>query len=495
MTMDISRSTQRPNPNQEWDSAHGLNRKSKNRNGSTISTVVIAIGVLAIFGVSAYFLTGQIQVATDDEPITAIAEKGLFEWEVLDQGKVESSKSVSINCQVANAEDWAGTPVLEVVPEGTIVKPGDVVAKFDPTKFEDRINIQEIQINEAENNLAQAKSDLEAAKEEKIEYFSSDGTFARDSTKLNNELIQMERQQRQAKEYHQFSLRLEAKGYISRDQLELDRQAVEESLGKVQLAKIEIALLQRTRTRKEIEFDSKIRASEIKVTNAQNSLDIEKKKLSRIEKQLALCTVKVPDEVHGQVVYPDRYDHQNNRRFVLEAGVKIREKQEVVRIPNPRFMRVRATVNESRIIYIEEGQKVRIKVDALQGKELEGEVGTVGQFAAGNEESFLGSGVNKYRVEIKINNPPLNLRSGMNASIWISVERVEDVVQIPIQGIQEKKKKFYCLVKNEDSYETREIKIGPKSDTRVCILEGLDEGDEVVLNPRSMKDHFLPPEE
>jgi hypothetical protein len=114
---------------------------------------------------------------------------------------------------------------------------------------------------------------------------------------------------------------------------------------------------------------------------------------------------------------------------------------------------------------------------------IEGEVTKVNQYA--ESSGFSSGNIKKYATIIKIKNPPPDLRVGMNAEVRIHVERMPNALQVPVQTLAESKGHFFSLVKNGDQYETREVKISSTNDKVATIENGLKEGDEVVMNPRS----------
>ena len=73
----------------------------------------------------------------------------------------------------------------------------------------------------------------------------------------------------------------------------------------------------------------------------------------------------------------------------------------------------------------------------------------------------------------------------MTAEVQIFVEQLADAKQIPIQGLYEHGGEMYTLIqRGPDKFETAKIKIGATNDTMATIDEGLEEGDQVVLNLR-----------
>src|SRR5262249_51940959 len=156
------------------------------------------------------------------------------------------------------------------------------------------------------------------------------------------------------------------------------------------------------------------------------------------------------------------------------------ERQVIIWLPDANAMQVNATVNEARVTQIRPGMPVSIRLDALEDEILEGEVTKINPFA--EPGSHWGGGINKYATTIKIKNPPRELRVGMNAEAWIHVEQLPEALQLPVQALAESQGHYFSLVRNGDSFETREVEIGSTNDQVATIERGLLEGDEVVIN-------------
>lgn len=463
------------------------------RFGSSTTTLILVVAIFTLVGgISIYFIGGD-EGPDLDLPVTVEVKQGEFIVEVLDQGVVESSKNVAILCEV-ESKDWQGIAVLEVVPEGTFVKSGDVVVRFDSTALRMELEQQELAVNTSDAKLAEAKSTLDAANEEREEYFGKSGIFERDRRKILNQKLEAEEQLTQAQEYYKHSLLLNARGYQTSLQLRSDEVALEKARNALLLAEAELNLLVvHTHKKKKIELDSKIYSAEKGLENAQRSHEIELEKRIRIKEQIEKCVVTVPDGQEGQVVYPDRMDYRNNRKFVLEPGAQVREKETLVLLPDPNFMQIKATVNESRIVDIEIGQSVTIKVDALHDQELTGKVTKVNQYA--EEEGWTGGGINKYGVEVAIDSPPKEIRPGMNASISVLVHNLPSAVHVPIHAVFEQESQTYALVHADDGWETRSVKLGASNDKMIHVVEGLEKGEQIALNPRGYRGLLdLPPE-
>lgn len=422
--------------------------------------------------------------ATEFEPILAPVVRAEFEFSILEQGTVESSKSAEIVSEVGTSR-WEGVPLLRIEKEGTYLKEGDIVAELDSASIDLSLKTSEIAVNSADSKLATEKSAFESAKEEKLEFLDKRGVFFRDKTKAENAIATAATKVLQAEEYLKSSKKLQAKGYITQKQLEQDNNTLIESRKALDLARIELELLERGKKRKLIEFDAKIEAARVAVENAKTTLDINKKELENYQKMKENCTIRVPKGVEGKIVYPDRWDHYTDKKVVMEPGTKISAKQSVALIPDPKYMQVNGLVSESRIVHVKKGQTVEITLDARSDKPLRGKVANVSQFV--QKDRWQSSGVNKYKVVVSIDDPPEYIRSGMNASIRIVIEKKASAVQIPVQAMMEVDDEIWCFVKNNDNYEKRKIKIGTISSDTVCVESGLEEGEEVVMNPRAFE--------
>ncbi len=131
------------------------------------------------------------------------------------------------------------------------------------------------------------------------------------------------------------------------------------------------------------------------------------------------------------------------------------------------------------------GQEVEITLDARSDSPLKGKVVSVSQFA--QKDRWESSGVNKYQVKVSIDSPPKYIRSGMNASIRIVVEKKTSALQIPVQAMMEVDDDVFCIVRKGDSWEKRKIETGTISSDTACVLSGLTKGEEVVMNPRAFE--------
>ena len=221
-------------------------------------------------------------------------------------------------------------------------------------------------------------------------------------------------------------------------------------------------------------------------------MNVENRKLNEINDLIAKCTITVPEGVSGQVVYNKEFSRRGNTEWVLEPGAEVREGQVLIRLPNQDKMEVKALVQEQSITSVRVGMPAEIRVDALNNQVLKGVVTKVNQYP---EQSGWGSStIRKYAVLVRIISPPSELIPGMNSSVAIQTRRESDRVQIPVQAVYGVQGRYFCLVKKGEGFETVEVELQGDNSTTTVVNTGLEEGDEVVLNPGAYKERMDLPE-
>lgn len=463
----------------------------RQRRGKLLFNAISGLTVLAITGavVWAVFLR-EAPVAKGSGPIVNLVSQGTYEFVVTEQGEIENSSNIELKCEV-KSRNSSGVTILEVVPEGTVVQKGDLLVRLDSSALDLERVQQQITCNTSESLVIQARNTLEAAQISRIEYL--EGTFKQEEKLILAEVFVAEQNLRSAQLALESAQRLAAKNIVNPLQLEGAQFAVDKARNELEAAQTKLEVIRKyTREKMLKQFDSDIATSEAKLSAEENSYQLELDKLKDIERQVLGCTILAPSG--GQVVYANKFSSGrsgSNAEFVVEAGATVREQQPIIRLPDSNLMHVKALINESRITLVRPGMPVTIRVDAISDSLLQGEVTKVNQYA---EPGGWSSGnVKKYAAFVRIIDPPASIRSGMNAEVRIHVERRPDAIQVPVQALAEVKGHYFCLVKNGENYETREVEIGSTNDKTAVINSGLQKDEQVVMNPRGYPNYLQLP--
>lgn len=417
-------------------------------------------------------------------PVTAAASAAPFVQEVVERGEVESSSNVEIRCLVQSRSS-AGTAIIQIVPEGKYVKEGDFLVKLDDSGLQADLVMQQIASNTSRAAVVAAQADFDATKLALQEYES--GTFKQLEGGLESEEFVAKENLRRAEEYLRYSEKLAARGYVTEVQLEADRFAVEKARKELDASSTKLEVLHRyTKLKTVNRLKADVETMEARLKSLENShkLDLERQKT--LEEQLAHCVIKAPTS--GQVVYAN----PPNGDPIIAEGKLIRERQIIIRLPDPKRMHVIARVNESRIDRVKKGMPVRIRLDAFPEQELQGTVRDISEYPLPALTAY--TTMKEYAAEIDIHDPPPGVRTGMTAQASIEIEKIERAVQVPLPAVLERGKRFFCLVPRGDQLTAQEVSVGSANEQSVIIEDGLSEGDQVLLAPQSYESSVTLPE-
>ncbi len=220
-----------------------------------------------------------------------------------------------------------------------------------------------------------------------------------------------------------------------------------------------------------------------KVYAAQAMLNYQDRRLQRqIERQELLesmvdkCTIRAPHD--GFVIYAT----DPHRQIRIEPGLMVWQKQDLFYLPDLSRMVALAMIHESVAHQVRPGMRVKVRVEGLPLTQIEGHVESVAQLPT--VDAF--SDVRYFNTAVVLDTPPRGLRPGMTAEVEIATQRKLDVLTIPIEALSVEEGQDVCYVTNAEKIERRPIKVGELTEGYLEIREGLDEGEQVVLNPESI---------
>jgi RND family efflux transporter MFP subunit len=439
--------------------------------GLSVATLLLGVGAW-------YWKPWQSKQTFSTTVLTQPVKRDLFIYEVTEQGEIESSSNVEVACEV-QSKNSGGTTIIEIVPEGTNVKPGDFLVRLDASALREELSQQQIVCNASEAAVIQAENTLRTAQINRQEYL--EGTFRQEEQIILSEMSVAEENLRRAEDYARHSEKLAAKGYVTPLQLEADKFAVEKAKMDLETAKTKLNVLRNyTREKMLSQLEADIKTAEANLKSQQNTHALDLDKLKHVQEQIAKCEITAPAE--GQVVYANKSDRRGSSDVIIEAGSSVRERQVIIRLPDPKRMQVKAKINESRVDRVRPGQPATIRLDAFPDIELTGTVTRVDDYPLAG--SWFTSSIKEYGTIIQIDEPPPGSRPGMTAEVKIRVEEVPNALQIPVQAVVERGGRHFALVKEGDELKSREIQIGSTNDKFVVVREGLQADEQVVVNPR-----------
>ncbi len=461
--------------------------------GFTTLTAAALVAIMLAAGGGYWWFTKRGDSSQDANILLHTVQRDDFELNITERGEVEAFDVTEVRSLV-KSNNTSGNAILRIVPEGTVVKKGDFLVELDSSALVAQRPSQMILVNDAKALEVEAHNNYDVAVIAKREYL--EGTYLQDRQTAESEQFVAEENLNRAKEYYAYSQKLASKGYVNENQLEADRFAVEKAKKDLDAAKTKIKVLDEFTKPKQVStLESAILIAKAKWDAAQSSDQLETQKLQDLDDQIAKCTITAPQD--GVVKYAHVTDNRGDQQFIVDEGTIVRERQTIIKLPNADSMRVNLTVNESLVQYVQPGFTAEIRPVGFGDRVLHGVVEKVNQYA--EPTSWRQANVKEYKAFIHIDDVVPELRSGMTASVTINCAEVLNAIQVPVQSIYAYGPKFYCFVYDHGQWTAREVKAGPTNDKFFVVEEGLEEGEQVALNPRAYVDYVslpkLPPEE
>jgi HlyD family secretion protein len=403
---------------------------------------------------------------------------------------------------------------------------GDVCCELDSSTLVEKEKEQQIKVTTARANLEKASKDIEIqettnesnvakarlaedlAQLSLVSYTSEGGEYQQELETLKGDVKKTEEELSINKEEYE-RIRDQARlGYANISQLESARLKVTQSqilLG-VNRGKLEV-LEKYTRPKKEKELsqtaeDSKRETQRARLEGealmtqmkaaydaAALTLSVEEEKLEMFQRQIKACRLVATQA--GEVVYASQKSSRGSEPVVIEEGAAVRERQAVINLPDLENMKIDARIHESRISRVMIGQPVEIEIDAIPGDPYRGRLQSISSVPLPG--SWPNTDLKEYEAIVEIRDDPTRIRKlkpGMTAQIRVVVEdRKEPVLQIPVQSVVSFSGHYYAYVSapNGDQAERRELKVGDANDEYMEIIDGVAEGDMVIMSPRT---HF-----
>lgn len=414
------------------------------------------------------------------DAITFPVFQGEFISSVNEVGDIESANNVEIRCRV-KSRGTSGVAILELVPEGTVVKQGDFLCQLDDSLLREELTERRIQVARDRAAVIQAQSLLDAAKSELVEY--EEGSYAQEKFQLEAAVDVAQERKIRAKEIATYSGSLYLKGYVTRTQLDADEFAAETADTELKLAQQQMNVyIDFTRNRMMAAFKSNIEQQEAELEASKYTLQLSEQRAAEFEKQVASCRVTAPQD--GTVVYANESDRRETS-IVIEEGALIRDGQPIFYLPDPTKMQVNAKVNDSKINKVKEGQRVDVRVDTAPESPIAGVVRRVSPFPL--PRRYYQAPI-EYEVFIDITEQSDLIRGGLRGKVEIFVERLENVVQAPVSSLLLDGDDYFVLVKTEAGVEPRPVTVGSNNEKFVVIQSGLQPGEEVLVDADNYRD-------
>lgn len=422
-----------------------MNRGRTIMNWRRITTAAVGLVALALLIGGILFRGGNDRNAILSAGMTLFpVERSLLIRTVAAEGYLHAIQATPISVPV---EVEGVQRVAWIAPDGAEVREGDKVILFDS--------------GDLELKLADGQDDLEIA------FLNIQKSSNETRTKLENLFNDLSMAEREEKMVKQFA---------PREPLIFSRNEILESEIDLELARDRA---RNTRSRGE--------AIDHQGQTNLDLLDIEKSKaelkVKRAEEGLTSLEVNAPHA--GMLVLERNWNGEMPR-----LGDEVWPGQKIAEIPDPSRMMARVYVLEADAGGLKAGCRATLTVEAHPGKKYPAHVDRVDALA---KKRHWNVPVQYFEAVIIPDETDLEtMKPGQRVRAEIVLEEISDALMVPPQAIFEKKDRQVVYRAEESRLVAVEVTLGPRSLSRVQILQGVKEGDRVALrDPRRSPEETL----
>jgi len=401
---------------------NGNGRKKRRKRIIIWSSIAAAVVALVVAGA----LIASSSGTKIDPSKLAKVEKGDLAKSVVATGKIWPITQVEVKSKAS------GIVKKLYVEYGDKVKKGQLLAELDKEEIQARVDQARAQLEASTASLNGTRADLVRAR---VDAEGPDVPLLKRA---------YDRAQGMASD-----------GVVSASALDDAEKNYEMALNKQNVAKAQLQVLQ------------------AKIGQAQGQMSQDRANLKQLEEQLGYTTIESP--IDGIVLSRDvEIGDAVSSILVLGSTATL-----VMTMGDTSEVYVKGKVDESDIGKVYLGQPARIKVESFKDKTFTGKVTKISPMGVEKDN------VTTFEVRVSINNPEGVLKAMMTANAEIILEEHKNVLQIPEGSIlYDKDKKASVEVPDRKAKEGKRkiaVNIGISNGAKTELLQGLKEGDQVVL--------------
>ncbi len=437
----------------------------------------------------------------------SVVAKRSFPMEVIASGRLEAKHEIQIGLpQNSNGRDQV--TIAEVVPEGTVVKKGDVVCRLNTKELVESENRLKLAAAAARTALATAEQTLEIERENcantekttadkwdaaKVELEQWEkGTDIQKTRDLTLGIETAQRELNIAKRENANNKALFSKQFVSQSDLEKSDIALLNAVEKLESAKLaghiyENFTRKKERREKELAIGqaaldnahakkqtaSKLAQCQTTLDGHRNTLQLTENELLSIQSAIKDSTLLAPQ--NGIVIYAES---RWGRRIAPGATLWIG--QQFLSLPDTSQMAINLRIHEAQVEGIRVGQDVSVAISARPGRLYMGKVTKKADTAEANQSNAF---LSEYEVKVDLPKDIDNdLKPGMSCRGTVATGEVKDTLTIPVQAVFAEGSVRHCWVDaGGGKVRRREIKTAQAGSLYAAVASGLQPGERVLL--------------
>ena len=420
---------------------------------SAIKWGVIALAIIAL-GALAYTFFKPKEITPNY--LTAIAEMGDIENNVMASGKVKALNTVDVGAQVS------GEVTRLFVEVGDEVKKGDLIAQIDQVT-------QKNNLSNEQASLEQSEAALQSARAESLSRQAALKSAYADLASRQSELKQTQ---------SDFSRLQSLVAIDAISQQEYDTQATS----------IETARAAVTNARAGIDTaKAAIATTEANINSQQAALRKSQTNVSTAQEDLSYTTIRAP--MAGTVV-----------SVTTEQGTTVNANQTaptIVTLADLSTVRINAQISEADVINVQAGLPVYFNIIGNPDQKFDSVLKAIEPAPESISDTSSTDAAIYYVGYIEVPNTDRRFRIDMTAQVYIVIDQAKNALLIPSAALQPAgntkntkasndepnvKTAKVRVLKADGQVVEQIVKTGINNRVNVQILSGLNKGDEVILS-------------
>lgn len=395
--------------------------------------LLVSVAVVGAAGVAAYSRN-----RVPDLP-TAEVIRGDFIEIVETRGDIRPFKSVLVTAPYQAGE----LQILELAPNGSTVKKGDVVGKFDALTL--RRTLQDRQ-----SELRQAQAELDQAREQ---------------AKLSEE------QDRMAV--------TKARYDVQRAKLDLADPSIS-SMMDVERTKLSLGDAQQ----RQVESEARDRANR---ASSKSDLSARDRKMEKIRGDIALAErglgslqVLAPSDGTVSIMPNFRNSSPMGPAQEFRAGDRAWPGAQILELPDLTSVHLASRIDEADRGQLRPDQTATIRVDAVPDREYQGTIADISMLARVDFSSGWPPSKN-FDLKLGIKDADTKLKPGMSAVARIAVGKTPNMLLIPAGAVFTSGGRSVVYRRTNRGFVELPIDIVRRSREQVAVKDGLQPGDRLAL--------------
>jgi multidrug efflux pump subunit AcrA (membrane-fusion protein) len=399
--------------------------------------VLLAVAVLA----AAWVFRPQPQKTVAPSVTTVRAARGVIQNTRRLAGSITARRFVNIGAPVLQGPDTGrGLTLIFLAASGSRVKEGQIVAEIDSQDIQDHLVDVEATISQAKLDIARRKALLVAQME---------GLNQR--LRVAKATLEKARQDARAipvaNTITQEMLRLAAEEY---------QEAYEEAI-------------------KQMPLTEERQLSDLKLYELSYEFNVRHRDRHLLD--FRRCSIRSP--MDGMVVMQTTY--RGGQMNQIKVGDSLSPGQPFMRVVDPASMQLEATMNQAESEAVRLKQAAVVRFDAFPEIVVKGHVQAVGALALGGRR--VNFNVRNVAVRLTLDTVDPRVIPDLSASADVATDDPADGLIVPREALSGSGGKNVVYVKQGDAFVPREVEIGGITNTQVAVVSGIQEGDEVALQP------------